>query len=74
MKRFLPLLAKRLRRGVCATKSGNPLLAKRMRRGGCAIRIDPHSFVGADGVVSLSLIPKGNHPVRGLKGCCAAFT
>jgi hypothetical protein len=35
--------------------SGIPLLAKRMRRGGCAIRIDPRSFVGADGVVSLYL-------------------
>ena len=41
---------------------GNPLLAKRMRRGGSAIRIDPHSFVGADGVVSFFSNTKGKPP------------
>ena len=42
----------------CAT----PLLAKRMRRGGCAIKIDPHSFVGADGVVPFAADLKRKPP------------
>ena len=50
---------------ICRSESeasGNPLLAKRMRRGGCAIKIEPHSFEGADGVVSLFSDPKGKPP------------